>query len=77
MFLMFFSMFSNANVDILVDNGNTATRRIFFNNKVFVVSQANPIETYVRGHEKTTFHYAHVSYVMCWTCCTSVHIVTQ
>jgi hypothetical protein len=26
------------------------------------------IETYVRGYKKTTFHYAHVLYIVCWTC---------
>jgi len=57
--------------------GTLPREDFFFNNKVFVVFQVDPIETYVRGYEKTTFHYAHVSYIMCWTCCTSVHIVTQ
>jgi hypothetical protein len=26
------------------------------------------METYVRGYKKTTFHNAHVSCTMCWTC---------
>jgi len=60
-------MFSNVNVEILVDDGNTTTTRVYIFFTVFVMFQVDPNRTYVRGYKKTTFHSAHVLYIACWT----------
>jgi hypothetical protein len=70
MFLMFFSMFSNTNVEILVDDGNTAMTRAYIPFLIFVMFRADPNINICRRVQKnhlslcTCFVYLHIRHVL-------------